>query len=209
MASVTGPATSVAPNETTGGARRGTRALSGGSLQLFAETIVVSLAVALLALPGVTALPAMAAGAAHLRRHTEGETDSLSVLVRDFWHALRRGWVWGILGAVGFSAIAITLTSPMTAAVPAGELLRWVSAMVGAGAAVVLLRTTARWDITSRWSMLVPGAASAAAADVRGSLLLLLALALSFLLVWMFAPLVVLVPGLLALAARAVEMRAS
>ncbi|KJL41643.1 MULTISPECIES: hypothetical protein [Microbacterium] len=207
MATISTPVANAGKKPRRGGARRITRALSGQSLGLFAETIVVSLAVALLALPGVTALPAMAAGAAHLRRHVEGETDSLFALVRDFWRALRGGWAWGVLSAAGFAAITITLTSPMTADMPGGEVFRWVSVAFGAVAAVVLLRATTAWQPDSRWSVLVRTAAESAARDVRGSLLLVLALGLSFLIVWMFAPLVVLVPGLLVLAARAVEMR--
>lgn len=189
-------------------ARRLADALSSHSLGLFAETIVVSLAVAVLSLPGVTALPAFAAGAAHLRRHVEGESDSLLTLIRDFWRALRDGWAWGVVTAVGFAAIAITLTSPMAQAMPGGEAFRWVSGILGVLAAVVLLRAATSWRPRTRWSALVRAAADSAVRDVRGSFLLLLALGLSFLIVWMFAPLVVLVPGMLVLAARAVDTRA-
>lgn len=207
MATISTPTAPAGARPRRTGPGRVTRALSGSSLALFAETIVVSLAVALLALPGVTALPAMAAGAAHLRRHVEGETDSLLVLVRDVWRALRSGWMWGVLTAAGFAAIAITLTSPMTSAMPGGEVFRWVSIAVGTVGAVVLLRATTAWERESRWSVLIRGAAETAVKDVRGSLLLVLAMGLSFLIVWMFAPLVVLVPGMLVLAAGAVEMR--
>lgn len=208
MVSISTPVKNAGTRPRRAGAGRVTRALSGGSLALFAETIVVSLAVAFLALPGVTALPAMAAGAAHLRRHVEGETDSLVVLARDFWRALRRGWVWGVLTAVGFAAIAVTLTSPMTVAMPGGEMFRWISTGVGIVAAVVLLRATTAWQPDSRWGALIRAAARSAATDIRGSLLVVLAIGLSLLFVWMFAPLVVLVPGLLVLAANAVELRA-
>jgi hypothetical protein len=84
---------------------------------------------------------------------------------------------------------------------------RWISGAVGVMAAVVLLRAAGGWDPASRWSALIREAAEKSARDIAGSLLLLLALALSALIVWMFAPLVVLVPGMLVLATRAVAAR--
>lgn len=189
------------------GAQKVARALSGGRLGLFSEVVVVSLAVGVLAIPAVTALPAFAAGSAHLRRYIDGETDALLELLRDFWAALRGGWVWALGTAVGFAAIATTLTSPLISAVPGGEPLRWVSAGVAALAAVVLLRASANWQPSERWSDLVREAAGEATRDVTGSLLQLLALGLSAVIVWMFAPLVVLVPGLLLFATRAVVFR--
>lgn len=208
MVALSTPSVSAGKKNRRTGARNFTRALSGRSFGLFAETIVVSLAVAFLSIPAVTALPAVAAGASHLRRHVDGETDSLVELVRDFWRALRGGWAWAVVTAAGFAAIAITLTSPMTALMPGGEVFRWLSAALGAVAAVVLLRAATAWQRGSRWSAVIRTAAHSAVRDISGSLLLLLALGFSFLVVWMFAPLVVLVPGMLVLAARAVEARA-
>ena len=168
---------------------------------------MVSLAVAVLSIPAVTAVPAFAAGGAHLRRHVTGESDSLAQLGRDFLRALSRGWAWGAGVAAGFAAILITVTSPMTSAVPGGDLFRWISTVVGVATAVVMLRATAGWVATARWSQLVRGAADESVRDLAGSLLIVLALALCGLIVWMFAPLVVLVPGLLVLATRAVVAR--
>lgn len=181
--------------------------MTSRGLGLFAETIVVSLAVSVLSLPAVTALPALAAGSAHLRRHTEGESDSLVGLWRDFLRALRHGWVWGILSAVAVAAIAFTITSPAIAFVPGGDTLKWVSVIVGIGVTVVLLRSAAAWTPEDRWSDLLRESAQSAARDASGSLLLVLALGLCFMVVWMFAPLIVLVPGMLVLAARAVDAR--
>ena len=191
------------------GAQKVARALSGGRLGLFSEVVVVSLAVGVLAIPAVTALPAFAAGSAHLRRYIDGESDALLDLLRDFWAALRGGWAWALGTAVGFAAIATTLTSPLISTVPGGEPLRWVSAVVAAAAAVVLLRASADWQPSQRWSDLVREAAGEAVRDATGSMLLLLALGLSAVIVWMFAPLVVLVPGLLLFATRAVVSRGS
>ncbi|WP_235560219.1 hypothetical protein [Microbacterium sp. Leaf288] len=190
------------------GAQRIARVLSSRGLGLFSETIVVSLAVAVLALPAVTALPAFAAGAAHFRRHVEGESDSLLELGRDFLRALRRGWLWGVLAAAAVWAIAATLTSPVILEMPGGAAYRWASGLIGLGIGVVLLRAIAKWRPTASWSVLIRSAAEESVRDVPGSFLLLLALGMSGLVVWMFAPLVVLVPGMLVLAARAVVARA-
>jgi len=189
------------------GARKVARLLGSSGLGLFSETIVVSLAVAVLSIPAVTALPAFAAGSAHLRRHVDGESDALPELGRDFLRALARGWPWGIATAAGFAAIVVTLTSPLTSAMPGGDVFRWVSAIVGLIAAVVLLRAAGTWTPSARWGTLIREAAEESGRDVAGSLLVILALALSGLIVWMFAPLVVLVPGLLVLATRAVIAR--
>lgn len=193
--------------DTPTGARRVARMLSSRGLGLFSETIVVSLAIAVLSIPAVTAVPAFAAGSAHLRRHVMGESDALAQLGRDFVRALARGWLWGIGVAVGFAAVLVTLTSPLTSVMPGGDVYRWVSGIVAAGAAVVLLRATASWTPDARWGDIVREAAGESVRDLAGSLLLVLALALSGLIVWMFAPLVVLVPGLLVLATRAVTVR--
>ncbi|WP_203581664.1 hypothetical protein [Microbacterium hibisci] len=191
------------------GAGRVARVMSSRGLALFSETIVVSLAVAVLSIPAVTALPALAAGSAHLRRHVEGESDSLAELGRDFLRALRSGWVWGVGAAAAFAAISATLTSPLIAGMPGGEVFRWVSAVLGAGIAVILLRAAADWTpACPSWSALIRGAADRSRRDLTGTLLLLLALGLAGVVVWMFAPLMVLVPGMLVLAGRAVVGRA-
>jgi len=197
-----------AAGSTPRGAQRIARVLSSRGLGLFSETIVVSLAVAVLAIPTATALPAFAAGAAHFRRHVEGESDSLLEFGRDFLRALKRGWLWGLLTAAAFWAIAATLTSPAILEMPGGGAYRWASGLIGLGIGVVLLRAIARWRPASSWSALIRDAAEQCVRDVPGSLLLVLAWAMSGLVVWMFAPLVVLVPGMLVLAARAVVSRA-
>lgn len=189
------------------GRRRLVGVMTSRGLALFSEIVVVSLAVAMLSLPAVTALPALAAGGAHLRRHLDGESDALVDLWRDFVRALRRGWAWGVLAAITCAAIAFTLVTPAVVDVPGGEAVRWVSGGLGVGISIVLLRATARWSPSARWSVLLRESAEHAVRDTAGSLMLVLALALSVVIVWMFAPLVVLVPGMLILAARAVDGR--
>ncbi|NNH21986.1 hypothetical protein HLB09_02555, partial [Pseudokineococcus marinus] len=52
----------------------------GPSLALLGEVVVVGVVVALAVVPLVTALPALAAGALHLRAHVRGEADGLRAL---------------------------------------------------------------------------------------------------------------------------------
>ena len=58
------------------GARRIARAMSGRGLALFSETIVVRLAVAVLAIPAVTALPALD----RWRSRADGSADTTDAL---------------------------------------------------------------------------------------------------------------------------------
>ncbi|GAB3255462.1 hypothetical protein [Kineosporia babensis] len=182
-------------------------AVTSGRTGLFAEMLVVSLAVALLALPGLTALPALAAGCAHLRRHVEGSSDSLRYLWADFRRAVRHGWGWGALTAVTAAAAVTTFARADLEGMPGGGSAAWISAAVTVVAAIVLLRAAALWSPDQRWPDLIRAAAEATVRDLGGSALLLLALGLSFTIVWMFAPTVVLVPGMLVLAACAVVSR--
>lgn len=180
-------------------------ALRSRGLALFAEVVWVGLLVALSSLPVVTALPAAAAGAARLRRHIAGEDDALNGFVRDLGSALRRGWLAGaIAAAVGF-ALVVNTTAPMMAAVPGGEALRLVSIAAAVVLGTVALRVAAMWHPDAGWRLLLRTAAARTASDLRGTAMLVLAIVLAATIVWMFAPLVVLAPGLLLFAAVAVS----
>lgn len=166
---------------------------------------MVSLVVSLCALPVATALPAAAAGAAHLRRHIDGGDGGLGAFFRDLWPALRGGWAWGLVAGLAGFAVLVNTTSPMMDAVPGGAALRTVSLALAVAAVLVLLRGIAGWRRGARWTTLIRSAARRTASDLRGTGMLLLALALAAVVVWMFAPLVVVAPGLLLFAAVAVE----
>lgn len=182
--------------------------VAGRGLALFAEVIVVALLVALCSLPVVTALPAFAAGARHIRRHAAGEEDGVMIFARDLLTAVRGGWPWGVVTGGAGAAIVVNATADFMGAVPGGGIVRVLSLVVAAAGVVTLLRASAAWEPGAAWSRLVPDAARAAVADLPGTLLLALAVGLTVLIVWMFAPLAVLAPGLLLLGAVAVHHRA-
>jgi hypothetical protein len=184
------------------------RGLWGGArLGLFSEMIIVSLGVALFSLPGVTALSAFAAGAARLGRHTRGDPNGYALFVSDFLSALRRGWPWSVGVAVGFAAIYFNTTTLAAVDIPGGQAVRYLSVALGFVAVVVLLRACGMWHRESVWSALLPAAARASVSDARGTALLGLGVVLCGLIIWMFAPLAVLVPGLLTLATSAISVR--
>jgi len=174
---------------------------------LFGEMLVIGLAVSLAALPGVTALAAFAAGSAHLRRHLDGGSASLREALRDLGSALRGGWAWSAGAALAVIGVAVALASPAAASVPGGTVAPLASAVAAAAALLVLLRACARWERGASWTALVRAAARRTVVDLPGTALLALALALSGVIVWMFAPLVVVVPGLVTFAVVAVEAR--
>ena len=75
------------------------------------------------------------------------------------------------------------------------------------GLAVVVLRTAAAWSPGARWSSLAREAARRGVADLRGSLLLVMALGVLVLVTWQLLPLLVPMTGCVVMAAVAVERR--
>ncbi|WP_240675585.1 hypothetical protein [Cellulomonas endophytica] len=182
--------------------------LGGGAFGLFSEALVVGLGVSVLSLPVVTVLPAMAAGAAHVRRHLDARPDGIGDLLRDARAAVRGVWPVA-LGATALLALLwLDLRLAATGLLPGGPAVLLVSALAGAALLVVLLRAAAGWREGARWPDVVRAAARRSRADLGGSALVVLALALCATFTWMLAPLAVLVPGLLSLAVVAVEHRA-
>ncbi|GAA2026974.1 hypothetical protein WDZ16_05855 [Pseudokineococcus marinus] len=178
----------------------------GPSLALLGEVVVVGVVVALAVVPLVTALPALAAGALHLRAHVRGEADGLRALAGRLRAAGRRPWgaslIVGGLVLVLLVDLSVVLLSPSRPPAPALAALA-----AGAAVLVVLLRAAATWSPGEAWGPLVRRAADRSLDDLAGSLLVLLSLGLAALLVWMLLPLALVVGGLVVLAAVAVEMR--
>lgn len=167
---------------------------------LFAEMLLVGVIVSALALPVVTALPALAAGIGHLDRHAGLRSDRLGQLLTEFRGHLRGVWAY----AIGLPLVAVLLVfnvlTASTASVP-GLVVRWVSIALGASVAVVIMRAAARKAAAPlSWREAMRLGRGDARRDLAGSVLLVVAAVLCVVVVWMLVPLIVLVPGMVTLA---------
>lgn len=187
--------------------RRNLRPRDAPRFALFGETLLTGIVVLVASLPIVTAVPAIVAGVRHLRRHATGESDRLLDLAADIADAVRRLWA---LGAV-VGSVAVLLTVDVVAlivfAVPGSATVSIVLAVIVAAGAVVLLRFAGGWHPHAPVRAQLRRAAHESIADGAGSALLLLAVCSAGLLVWMFPAFLLLVGGLLCLAAYGVDAR--
>ncbi|WP_432572583.1 DUF624 domain-containing protein [Kineococcus sp. SYSU DK005] len=192
-----------------GAARRAPRAAGAGeSFELFAETLLTGVVVALLSLPLVTALPAVAAGTEHLRRHRAGRASGVRVLLRTARAALRGSWgvsaaTLAALALLGFNALVAS--GPL----PGGGALLALTALLAVAVVVVALRAAGSWRPGASWPALARGAARAAAADPGGSALVAASAGFVGLLAWMLPPLALPGAGVVVLGLVAVEARRS
>ncbi|MBO1752612.1 hypothetical protein J4G33_12435 [Actinotalea sp. BY-33] len=174
-------------------------------LGLLGETLVVGAAVAVVSIPLVTAVPAVAASVRHLRRHLLGEPDTLGALAREMVVAARDLWWVGLVLPIALLVLGFNLWA--AAWVPGGDVVRVVILAIAAALLVVVLRAAARWVPGARATRLLADSARRSRADLAGSALLVVALGACGLLVWMLVPLLLVVGGLVVLAAVAVENR--
>lgn len=188
-------------------ARPISRAVHSAGFALLAETMLVGVVVLVASIPLVTALPAIAAGARHLRRHIDGGDDSFGALLRDVRLGVAHLWKAGValpalLGFLAFNAWFLTANP-----IPGGEVIAAATVVLMAGAVVIALRLAAAWDGEQLGSPQVRAAARRAVQDLPGSALLIAAVGITGVLVWMLTPLAGVVGGLLAFAALSVEIR--
>ncbi|MFD5594249.1 hypothetical protein [Streptomyces griseorubiginosus] len=179
----------------------------GPRMTLFADTLSVGLATALVCLPVVTIPAALSTACAVLRGAGEGQPATAG----RYFAVLRRRLRAGDLAA-GTVALAGTLLfladlALAGAGLPGAPLFAAVAAVIGAAALVAVLRACARPESLTDWRAAVREAARDAVRDPGGSALVLLALVTAALCAWMLVPLAFLVPGPLALALTAVHVR--
>ncbi|GAA3888903.1 hypothetical protein [Streptomyces sedi] len=190
--------------------RSGERRERAGGLALFGEVVIVGAVVAVLAVPLVTLLPALAAGVAHLRRQLTGHSVRMADLLRDF--ATAWGELWRLsLAALGAALVLLWNVSLAQAGlVPGAGGLRVLTWALLLAWAVLLLRVAARWRPgAERGAALLRLSAEEAPRDPGGSALLAAGVLLCGTFVWMLPPLLLLAGGLLALASLGVETRAA
>lgn len=183
------------------------RRFGGGAVGPFSQMLVVGLVVCALSLPLVTAVPALAAGVFHLEQHLASRGDSLGHLLRAAWLAIRGGWWVGLLAAAVLGLLAINISAAVQGLVPGGTALVAVSGVVALGIVVVTCRAAALWRPGERWGDLLREGRELAVTDPVGSLFVILGLGVCAVVIWMLPPLVVITPGMLAIALVAAERR--
>src|SRR5690606_29927855 len=115
------------------------------SFAMFAEVLLVGVVVAVASLGVVTALPALAAGAVHLRRHLDGEQDRIVDLLGLVLAACRGGWLVS-LGAVAAGVVlGFNVWLLGTGDADRFRVSGAVSGALLAALVVVLLRTAGAW----------------------------------------------------------------
>lgn len=177
-------------------------------LELLSEVLVVGALVAVLSLPVVTAVPALAAGARRVRRGADGFAEPpVRTVVRDTGRALRDWWALALGVPLLLLLVAFDVVLARSGALPGATAVLVVVAAVAAAVVVVVLRACGTWEPGTRPGPALRAAARVSTADLAGSALLLSAVVASVVLVWMLAPLVIVVGGLLALATVSVERR--
>jgi hypothetical protein len=176
-------------------------------LSLFGEVLVVGVVVLLASIPLVTAVPALAAGVLHLRRHLSGEADSLRDLLRGLVPAVRDLWAVGAAVPVLLALLGYNVWLAGSGFLPGGGVVGVTSAVLGVAVVVVALRSAGTWAPGRGSRVAVRAAARRAGQDPSGSVLLAASVAMSVVLVWMLVALLLVIGGLLALAVLAVEHR--
>lgn len=174
---------------------------------LLSETLIVGVVVGLATIPLVTALPALVAGVRHLRRHLDGENDTVVGLGQDLLTVFRRLWALGVAVPALVLLVAFDLWFATASTLPGGRVVAGLTAVLAAAGVVVLLRFAGTWSEEVTSGAQLRAAAVRACRDVSGSVLLAAAVVAAVVLVWMLPPMVMLVGGLLALASLAVEAR--
>ncbi|MFC9504102.1 hypothetical protein [Streptomyces sp. NPDC057002] len=181
----------------------------GPRMALFADVLSVGLATAAACLPLVTAPAALSTACAVLR----GAGQDRPVTAGRYFALLRRRLRAGDLLAGGVALAGLLLLAAdlalAGAGLPGARLFAVAAAVIGACATVVGLRACGRPESLTDWRAAVRGAARDAVGDVGGSGLVLLAVATAALCAWMLLPLAFLVPGPMALALTAVDVRRS
>ncbi|MCX4835892.1 hypothetical protein OG785_40895 [Streptomyces sp. NBC_00006] len=196
--------TPVAPRGT-GRQRREPGEVFGGGFSLFADMLLVGLLTSVACLPVVTAPAAFSAASATLRGTARS---GVQISVRGYVGELRarlgaRTLLAGLVPPL-FALLLFLDSRLLGADLPGAQVLAPALLLLALGAAVVGLRATALEEphrLSARESLV------RSVADPRGSLLLAGAVVLAALLAWAMPMLVPLLPGPLAFAATAVDLR--
>lgn len=179
----------------------------GPRMTLFADVLALGVVTALACLPLITVPAALSTACAVVRGTGGGQP----VTARRYVAVLRERFRAGDLAAGVVALTGVVLFSAdlalAGAGLPGARVFAVTAAAIGACAVIVGLRACARPSSLTDWRAALREAAGDSARDVGGSALVLLALAATALCAWMMLPLAFLVPGPLALALTAIDVR--
>ncbi|MFD4554022.1 hypothetical protein ACFWP5_06805 [Streptomyces sp. NPDC058469] len=188
--------------------RREPGELFGPRFTLFADMLAVGLATAVASLPLITAPTAFAAACAVLRRSIrEDRPVTVGEYVAGFRaHGLRRSLLAGVIvfGAVTLVVLDLALAR---AGLPGARPMSWALTALAVAGLVLALRAAADPEAARGWRPALNRAATRSVADPTGCALIAAAVGLCVAFLWMLPLLALLLPGPLAFAITAVELR--
>lgn len=171
----------------------------------FAECVIVGLAITATGIFVVTLPAAIAAGALYLRTWGAGEKATLGYFGSTFLLELRRLWavslLWVVATTVLFGEFTLVTTLDIPLATPVGGVL----VLLGVGVQLIMLRLATFSDHGASVPQRLRTAGLATIRRPRGTMMLLVALALVVVVVWQLLPLLVPALGLLALGVASVR----
>jgi hypothetical protein len=188
--------------------RREPGELFGPSFSLFADMLAVGLAAAVASLPLITAPVALAAAGAVLRRAIrEDRPVTLGEYVAEFRaYGLLRSLLAGVTVFAALTLIVLDLMLAR-AGLPGARPVSWALTALGAAGLVLALRTAVDPEAAHGWRPALRRAATRCVADPAGCALIAAAIGLCVAFLWMLPLLAPLLPGPLAFAITAVELR--
>lgn len=178
-----------------------------GAFALLGEVLWTGIVVAVAGLPLVTLPAAVAAGAAHLRRHLRGEGASFGQFMADLRRAVPGGAVVGAAALILVVVVAADLVIVLGGGVPGAAPVGVVVALVGVAGIGLVATAAASWRPGAPWRRLLRDAAVASWRDPRGVALTAVAFGLTGVAVWQFLPLVIPALGVLVFALVVVAER--
>ena len=188
--------------------RREPGELFGPRFTLFADMLAVGLATAVASLLVITAPTALAAACAVLRRSIrEDRPVSMGEYVAEFRaHGLRRVLLAGVTVLAAVTLVVLDLALAR-AGLPGARPMSWALIAVAVAGLVVALRAAADPEAARGWRPALNRAATRSAADPVGCALIVAAVGLCVAFLWMLPLLALLLPGPLAFAVTAVDLR--
>lgn len=188
--------------------RREPGELFGPRFTLFADMLAVGLATAVASLPLITAPTALAAAGAVLRRSIrEDRPVTMGEYVAEFRaHGLRRSLLAGVTVFAAVTLVALDLALAR-AGLPGARPVSWALTALAATGLVLALRAAADPEVAHGWRPALNRAATRSAGDPAGCALIAAAVGLCVAFLWMLPLLALLLPGPLAFAITAVELR--